>query len=304
MAKGGRAKERFRERQLVNRLNAEYTRLKGANPNATAEQIFAMQRTGTTPAEAATTTAQAAEYANATTAPAWAQTAMSDMPATTQPDRSGITPTPAAPQPLQWWQYAQQAQQAKTAQGGGSKARYSLTPTPTPNQNGGVGTTPYGPVAPPGYVAPPNPKAPKSVFGTSTGSSIPFGTNFNISMPTVPQWLNGTNANGGVGNQPYGPVTPAGYVAPPNPTTGTGSTGGPGIVQGRTPNPNTGIPDFPMLASLGEAPATGSGWYSNWRRKKKGGGGGYKQWQPQERPAYEPREPFIPGPGLSNWSIG
>ncbi len=357
MAKGGLAKQRFRERRQYNRIvgqlqtlkDAGYTAddIRAAGPNAWRElQGYNLVRdpltgtytngaTATVPGTTATvpgTTATATvpgtattpnQYTNATIAPAWAQNAIagpfnSAITAMTQPPLKNppgitrfedgsvqetfedgsfrnITPTTTTTpaQPLQWWQRVQQAEQAKKAK------------TPQENQLGGVGTDPYGPVVPPGYTAPPNPTG--NPFNKDAGPSIPFGKDFGISLPFVPQWLNGINSNGGVGNTPYGPVTPAGYVAPPNPVGSpkTGSVGGPKTWRNWTPL------DFSMFASGPQYGSGGGGssWYNNYRRRGRGGGG-WKNWRPQQQGGYvsDGGNNYNNGPiwgaGLGNWNLG
>jgi hypothetical protein len=136
---------------------------------------------------------------------------------------------------------------------------------------------------------------PTPAYGGSYNPSAP-----RPASPYVPQWLAGRTPTGvaGLAMQQMG-----GQVNPLTGTTQPGTGAVTGTTAGRTPNPNTGMPDFPMLADLESGP-TGGG-YSTWKKWKRRGGGGRGRgfYAPQD---YEKtaREPFVPSAGLANWSIG
>jgi hypothetical protein len=282
MAKGGLAKQRFRDRQRHNRIVAQLETLKAGG--VTEEQVRAAgtsawreyggqalanleaQKAGQTPT-AITPTTPGAVTTGYTQGGGLAQT-LSQGPAIDT----------AAP-PTQWWQRTNQNSQTKGSfQRAITGMQNSLNP-----------------------------------FGGVTGST---GTGDN-KTPTVPAWLGGMTSVG-LGTQGVNALKGASavaqgtkdiewwrrYTSPAGAPTGRDMRD-PGTVTGRNVDPSTGIPDFPMLAGLGEGPG-GGGYGYNWKKRRKGGGGGGRWYQPRPDYAYDNkgREPFVPSSGLASWSIG
>jgi hypothetical protein len=282
MAKGGLAKQRFRDRQRHNRIVAQLQGLKdagytadqirnaGSNAYRTLTQSGA-QPTGTTATATvpgtATETGPTAAFSQPTGA---LQAAANNAYQPAQMDT-------AAP-PTQWWQRMKPA-------------------NPFGNVTGSTGTginIASGPMYVPGGLSPEQRKAAEQVAKDA--------------KPVVPQWLGGSMYVPGGLSQAQRDNIPLQWwqrtgQTPPGSTSQSPQT--PGTVSRRTVDPSTGIPDFPMLASLGDAPG-GGGYYSSWKKRRKGGGGGGRWFQPRPDYAYnnKDREPFVPSSGLASWSIG
>jgi hypothetical protein len=279
--------DRRRENYVRSRLNREYADMR--NQGMTPEQIFAAQGAAqaTTPGAV---TAGPNPYANATAAPAWAQQSQAG-PATTPagPFQAAIQGMIDRKEPAakQWWQQGTPTQPATTAPG-------APKVMPRPAELGGA--------------------APGTIGGRTVEENQPTGV-AGLAMQAgrssgdyVPQWLSWWNNRqptgvAGLAMQAGGLSTTPGAVTTPTGTTGTKG--------GRNVDPNTGIPDFPMLSSLGSQPPTsyygggGSSWY-----KRRGGGGGrgrsftpFAPW-PRRQMKGRGNQPYVPSSGLANWSIG
>jgi hypothetical protein len=300
MAKGGLAKQRFRDRQRHNRIVAQLETLKAGG--VTEEQVRAAgtsawreyggQALANLEAQKAGQTPTAITAPGTTTTPAGATaTTFSQGPAWANASYSPAQMDTAAPPNTQWWQRVNQSRPAATT-----------SSNPFANVSGSAGTT----------IA--NPYAQREAATSAALTANANAAKQNQASPYVPKWLGNwwqtvtqpinsfdpalrqgrprdpvmsTNQYGGTGNTPYGPVL------------------APGTVSRRNVDPSTGIPDFPMLAGLGEGPG-GGGYGYNWKKRRKGGGGGGRWYQPRPDYAYDNkgREPFVPSSGLASWSIG
>jgi hypothetical protein len=303
MAKGGLAKQRFRDRQRHNRIVAQLETLKAGG--VTEEQVRAAgtsawreyggqalanleaQKAGQTPtaitAPGTTTTPAGATATTFSQGPAWANASYS--PTQSQMDT-------AAP-PTQWWQRTNQNSQTK----GSFDRAINEMKSPFSGVTGSTGTginISSGPMYVPGGMSPDQRKAAQQVAKDA--------------KPVVPQWLGGSMYVPGGLSQAQRDNIPLQWwqrtgQTPPGSTARTPQA--PGTVTGRNVDPSTGIPDFPMLAGLGEGPG-GGGYGYNWKKRRKGGGGGGRWYQPRPDYAYDNkgREPFVPSSGLASWSIG
>jgi hypothetical protein len=304
MAKGGLAKQRFRDRQRHNRIVAQLETLKAGG--VTEDQVRAAgtsawreyggqalanleaQKAGQTPTAITTATvpgaAEAGEVFSQPTAAMQAAVDNAYQPA--QMDTS-------AP-PTQWWQRTNQNSQTK----GSFNRAIDEMKSPFAGVTGSTGTginIASGPMYVPGGLSADQRKAAQQVAKDA--------------KPVVPQWLGGSVYVPGGLSQTQRDNIPLQWwqrtgQTPPGSTARTPQA--PGTVTGRNVDPSTGIPDFPMLADLGNNPGGGGGYGYNWKKRRKGGGGGGRWYQPRPDYAYDNkgREPFVPSSGLASWSIG
>lgn len=298
MAKGGKARERLearrRQSQIIGQLNslqaagysADDIRAAGAGAwnklgkEALSRLSNAGQNTPGQTTPGPTAADAQSPYANATAAPAWA------------------TQSLAKPPELQWWQRGQPGRPAAKTPGNFQNAIEALAtrrdnPNLTAAQIAGRGRGTNRNNA--------DQTRPPAIFG---GAYTPSAG----ATPYIPTWLNpatmpilggaytpSAGVTAAARNRNQGQATTAGTMADTG--TGTGSKGG------RLVDPNTGIPDFPMLEGLGEG--GGGGYYSSWyRRRRRRGGGGKKTITGRAVNPNRGPSNYVPSAGLTSWNIG